>query len=369
MNPIATILIVIALLALAGVVAYYIIDYLNYKKQNASDMTTVNNALNQEGQDRLGNLAYVVNQVNTVNDDIYNTITSNIQYTNSNVSVQAQNTNSLISNLNSIFNLTSADGKNTYSLLNLPGSATPNLNLINKVTATMGITANNLTPANSAQFCNASGSCIQFPDSSGNTYLTNLTNGGQVVLDGPVRVNSNMAIGTGASAPNMGVDTNNSLILNAKRVGLGSTAPVATLDVLQGLNGDDMLHLTKSGATSPAILVDSEGNIKVNQSIQLIPPTTSSSSSSTAITLMPTKPTSPPTSGITINPSTDGNSLEINTPAGGGLTINGNLSVSGNIKTHGTITSDNNVIINNPGILTVGGLSGTINGKAIQTAQ
>jgi hypothetical protein len=345
-----------------------------YKTQTATIITNTNNSVTQESQDRLGNLSYVVNQVNTVNDDIYNTITSNIVYTNSNVSVQQQNQQNLISGLNNAFTFTTGGTSGTtgtqISLLNLPGSATPNMNLLKHINATMGITANNLSQTNPSIFCSGTdgNNCIRFPDSNGNTYLTSLTPTGQVVLDGSVRVNSNMTFGSGASAPSFGMsgDSKNSLIMNANRVGLGITNPSYTFDI-QGNSSDGILRLAvppTSANAGAALLVDVGGNLIVNQSIQLKPATNGSSST---LTLSPAAPTGS-ASGITIYPSVDGKTLSVSTPTGGGLNVTGDLKVTGNLTTNGTITSGGNLAVKGSSILTVEGLSGTINGKAITTA-
>uniref|UniRef100_A0A6C0KTN6 Uncharacterized protein n=1 Tax=viral metagenome TaxID=1070528 RepID=A0A6C0KTN6_9ZZZZ len=373
MDGIAIIFILLLILALCGVVVYFMYDYINYKAQTSTNITNVNNSLTQESQDRIGNLAYVVGEVNNVNDDIYTTMSSNINYTNSNVTVTQNTQNSLINSLNSAFSFTSSGTSGTtagttISLLNLPGYTTPNMTLLNHVNTSMGLTANQLTPANSTQFCGPPGSglnggtnCIKFPDSNGNTYLTPLSTSGKVVLDGSVVVNSNMTIGSAIgtlAAPTVGIssDGQNSLLFNANRVGLGITNPAYNFDVQGNSTSTGLLRLTPASsaaaAGSPAILVDATGNLIINQSIQL---KSSATGNPTAITISPNAPAagSAAATGITINPSTDGKSLTITAP--GAVNVAGDFHVGGNFSV-GSAAS---------GTTPATTATGTINGKTI----
>lgn len=375
MDSLSIIVMLLALIALAGVVIYFIRDYLAYKDKTAGDIQSTNNTINQEEQDRLANLAYVVGQVNTVNDDIYNTMTSNISYTNSNVSLQTARTNSIVGNLGNIVTFDSAAAGTgaatagatgaatgalsgsapSVGLFDLPGSATPNINLIKHMTATMGLTANDLAKDKQVQFCSRANPahCINFPDASGNTFITNLDPNGKVVLDGPVQLNSNvMSIG-GANGPQLGVssDSLNSLLLKSRRVGLGSTNPAATFHITQGNVADPMLQISANNAASTALLVDASGNLIINQAIQL----KAGSATSPSITLQPATPASGTNTGggVIISPTSDGTGLQVN----GNMTVTGNLTVNGQSTLTGNVAATNN--------LTIGG-TGFVGTKTIQ---
>lgn len=356
MDGLSILIIILVILALSAVVFYFVYDYIDYKNKISDEINTANTAITAEGKERLGNLAYVVNQVNTVNDDIYGTLTSNIVYTNSNVGIQSKRTDSLINSFSSLMSFsTLGSSSSNISLFDLPGSpASVNVNLLKHVTATMGLTANNLTPANSAQFCSSSG-CISFPDASGNTFLGPLTTGGQVVLDGSIRVNSNMTFGSGTGAPSLSTANQNAFAFNSKYVGIGTTNPQYTLDLL-GKSGDNLLKLNSTdtpAGTSPALLVNANGDLIVSQSIQLKPTT----AGATAISVFGSSTVPSGAAGIVINPSVSGKSLEIK--ADDGVVIKGNLRVDGSFTANGQATFNSNVTILNPSNLTVS----TINGK------
>lgn len=351
MDGLSILIILLVILALAGVVFYFVYDYLDYKNKTSTDINTANSAITAEGKERLGNLAYVVNQVNTVNDDIYGTLTSNIVFTNSNVSVQSQKTDKLVNSFSSIMSFgTLGSGGSNISLFDLPGSpGNININLLKKVTATMGLTANNLTPGAPAEFCSATG-CVKFPDSSGNTFLGPLTNGGQVVLDGAVRVNSNVTFG-GVGSPSFGAANQNSFAFNSKYVGIGNTNPAYTLDVL-GKSGDNLLKATSTdtpAGTSPALLVNANGDLIVSQSIQIKPTT----AGATAISIYGSADKVPPNimdrmNTVVIAPDALTGSLNIDVPGGiniysnrtkfyGNVDVEGSLSVRDDARIRGNL--------------------------------
>lgn len=340
MDGLSILIILLVILALAGVVFYFVYDYLDYKNKTSTDINTANTAITAEGKERLGNLAYVVNQVNTVNDDIYGTLTSNIVFTNSNVSVQSKKTDDLINSFSKVMTFNTIGSTPSISLFDLPGTpGNINMNLLKHVTATMGLTASNLTPGAPAEFCSATG-CVKFPDSSGNTFLGPLTTGGQVVLDGAVRVNNGVTFG-GTGAPALTTANQNSFTLNSKYVGIGNTNPAYTLDVL-GKTGDNLLKATSTdtpAGTSPALLVNANGDLIVSQSIQIKPTT----AGATAISVFGSSTVPTGTTGIVINPTASGKGLEIK--AEDGVTIKGHLKVDGNLTTNGLVNFNSNVNI------------------------
>lgn len=355
MDGLSILIIFLVILALAGVVFYFIYDYLDYKNKTSTDINTANSAITSEGKERLGNLAYVVNQVNTVNDDIYGTLSSNIVFTNSNVNIQSKKTDSLVNSFSSIMSFNNLVSPNNINIFDLPGSpANININLLKRVTATMGLTASNLTPANSAEFCSSS-ACIKFPDANGNTFLTPLTKDGKVVLDGSIRVNNDMTFGGATGSPSISAVNQNAFGFNSKYVGIGNTNPQYTLDVL-GKTGDNLMRLNSTDTitgNSPALLVNASGDLIVSQSIQLKP----TASGATAISVFGSSTVPTGTSGIVINPTVSGKGLEIKADD---VTIKGNLKIDGNLTTTGLVTFNSNVNIAPTYNLTVP----TINGRA-----
>jgi hypothetical protein len=278
MNVLAIVLMIIAFVCLGGVVIYFINDYMKYKGTVSKEITDTNKSLDGEKNDRLSNLKYVVDQVNVVNDDIYNTMTNNIVATSSNVVIQKHTTDGIISGLGKFLNFNeSTDPKSpSLNLLNLPGSATPNVSLMQHITATMGLTASQLhTGKNNVSFCSDDNRCISFPDTNGNTFITSLDPNGNVVLDTTVQVNSNIAfmnndiagIGGRISA------LNNNLILNSSsgNIGVGSslTAPSAALHI-QSQGSGNGFKVSLAGSAGDALLIDASGNMNVYKPIQIM---------------------------------------------------------------------------------------------------
>jgi len=191
------ILVILLVLAIVGVVAYFVYVYIKDKEKTDKSINDTIGMVNSEQADRVSNIKYVVDEVNNVNSAIYTSwSTSN---TAIKTSIAAQNSNmtlmnSNITNINNewtgfgkILNVTNSCNA-VMQLQNLPGVAPGgvNINLLGKVVANMGLTGSNLTIANSATFCGADPSlCLKFPDNSGNTYLTKLTAGGSIILDAP----------------------------------------------------------------------------------------------------------------------------------------------------------------------------------------
>jgi hypothetical protein len=165
----------ILIFVLGVVLAYFIIDYMNYKKTSGQNLTT-------EQTDRQTSLQSVVDQVNSTNSNIYTNINN----------VNTNQTN-LLSGLNNLFNLSSnipLSSSNTgpVSLLNFPGTGNVNMNLYQHVNATAGMTATGLTSTNNVQLCSASGRCTQLPNSNGDLYFTPMasTSRSSIIMDAPM---------------------------------------------------------------------------------------------------------------------------------------------------------------------------------------
>jgi hypothetical protein len=196
MEDFATVIILLCLVALAGVVIYFIIDYMKRNKEvdadidkAEADVSAAKSAVNTEKLDRMSNLKYVVDQVNTVNTDIYTDVTSNTSSINTIQSTQ----NSLLTGLGSFLSFSSngslASSGSSMSILNLPGAANVDVNLMQRVNATMGLRATDLSPTKPVQFCAASdpSRCIKIPAANGDLYLTPMSSAqtSAIVMDAP----------------------------------------------------------------------------------------------------------------------------------------------------------------------------------------
>jgi hypothetical protein len=224
-----------------------------------------------EKSDRLSNIKYVVDEVNSVNKDIYTTLSTSNQTINTSLSSLSTQHNTLKSDLNTYkadFNTYKADlntgfGKwinlssntATIKLTELPGAQPGgvDIKLLGNVIATMGMTAVNLTPAKPFKLCNGegntTGNCMKFPDADGNTYLTSLTNGGKIVLDAPTKVNNSLDVSGMVRTSNM-----ISLCENAGQncVNISAVKPSGAATQLNFGNDVELMYKGK------AIIVDAE---------------------------------------------------------------------------------------------------------------
>jgi len=196
------ILIILLVLAIIGVVAYFVYAFIQNKEETDKDIKDTIGMVHSEQADRVSNIKYVVDEVNNVNSAIYTawstsnaalqsslngqqshigTINSNIMTINSNVSF----INSEWTGFGSIIGFSNSSG--ALKIQDLPG-VTPggvNINLLGNVVATMGLNGSNLTNF-PVTLCGADPSrCIKFPDKvSGDTYLTTLdSTRGKIKLD------------------------------------------------------------------------------------------------------------------------------------------------------------------------------------------
>jgi hypothetical protein len=255
------IVIVVLFVIVAGVLAYVAQDYFKYKEAVSTDLNTVNDALTNESGERVSSVKKVVDQINTVNTDIYNTFSSNVASSKvttdglkSSVTSVMDNQNMLVGNINKYLIFSSNTSvlsagnarEGQISIMNIPGSVTPDLRLITRVSAVGGMTINNLSSNIPMEMCSATNPsrCMRFPDKDGNTYLTsfasdkNIVMGANADFQGKVTFMSGNADGYTqyASIYGTGNDMTISSVGNvifdtSKSIGIGTTLPSALLDV------------------------------------------------------------------------------------------------------------------------------------------
>lgn len=246
---------------LGAVLAYFIIDYMNFKKTAGQNLTT-------EQTDRETSLQAVVNQVNGTNSNIYTNI-NNVNTT------QTQ----LLSGLNKLFNLSSniplSSNTGPVSLLNFPGTGNVNMNLYQHVNATSGMTATGLTSTNSVQLCSASGRCTQLPNSNGDLYFTPMasTSKSSIIMDAPMTtVTGTLSVagtqlGNNPTGSGFLLQSNSNIVIQS-----GSSNGIAVTPVgvqIIGANNATIATITPTGSnilinTSNMIL---SGNLNVQGTI------------------------------------------------------------------------------------------------------
>jgi hypothetical protein len=278
MNTIAFIIILLMIIAIIVAIYHYISDYLNYKTTVNTGLSVTQSAINSEKTDRVANLKYIVDQQNTVNSQIYNTVNSNIQSQSMfEAEIQASQSN-IISGLNTVFKFSDSNN-NIIPIDNVPGSAQPNLTLLNNVTAAMDLTANNMNIYGPVEMCSANDptKCSRFPDQNGNVYLTDGGNG-NIVLDatkGTIVNNSmnlNGQLNIHSQSGNPGATLNpstNGINIQTAQLGVGdftNIQPNATLHVNTIPNNanhsPNVFQLTRNNGQQ-ILTVDNNGSIKI----------------------------------------------------------------------------------------------------------
>ena len=279
MDLAALIFMTLCILAIVGVIVYFAIDYSKYKQTVTTDLATEGGKLTDEKVDRMSNVKFVVDQVNGVNNDIYTQVTSNQSQLQTVQSAQTQMLDGLSSFMTFSSNVgggsSNATGSTSMALLNLPGTGNIDVNLIKHVTATMGLTANDLSSTSSVKFCSQLDPtrCIQIPDQNGNLYLTSMTNTptSSIIMD-----TSNISIGgnTGSYIAN---NANGLAVIgsNGVQIGASMSATSATLgDAIvvdptgaihfNAANGTSIGQISKDATTNSLILQSSNIIIKGN---------------------------------------------------------------------------------------------------------
>jgi hypothetical protein len=278
MGTVAFIIILTAIIAIAGVIVYFIRDYVQYKTQVNTQFSVTQSQVNAEKTDRVANLKYVVDQINNVNDSISSTINTSADSQTQLAQQLDKSQGNYLAGLNSIFGFSDFTG-DPLTISDLPGSARPNLNLLTSVNATMGLTAKDLQPGgNTVKLCSKTdpNKCIQFPDQNGNTYLTDMGNGG-VILDGQNGttikngvnltggLNLNAQLGSGSTPSGTINPGPNQIVLQSAKVGVGNFIngpPNATLHVQSQNASDSALQLTSANGQT-LTKVDSDGTILI----------------------------------------------------------------------------------------------------------
>lgn len=223
MNPIGVLLLMIVIGAATGVVLYLITDITNYKKKVSDELEKQKMIATDVQETSIANLKYVVDQVNTVNDDIYNTYTSNVNPMQSSLS-------------------------NMQQSIHMTGS---NITLLQNVVATMGLTAKDIdVNKNQVNFCGAganSGRCIKFPGPTGDVEIRAFDASKSVLLGSPVNMQfggmSSNAIGVGDAM------TSYAHLSNAYLTVKASSAPKKNLITVD--KGDErVMEINSSGLTT-----------------------------------------------------------------------------------------------------------------------
>lgn len=330
MDALAVVVMLLALLALAGVVTFFLWDYFKHKDDNDKNFQEAASRIEAEKEDRLSNLKFVVDQVNDVNTDIYMTMSSNLSNVDTATSRVEKVQTDMLSGIDKFLRFNSnvsISESPQVSLMNLPGTSTPDVQLIQHVTAVMGITATDLAPKNAVEFCNKNKTkCIRFPDNNGDTYITSLDNNKNVVVDAPLRVHGDLKMMSTVSGTTTSVEqatlsaVQNGVVLQTGKVGIGSSGfsnPSASLHI-QSVQGQDAFKV--SANASDAILVKADGELVTTKPISM---RTNASDLSSVAT-------------FSIADSTGNPSAKVLKIKASRVEVDGDFSVAGNLEVTGS---------------------------------
>ena len=237
-------------------------------------LSATSQQINDEQVNRLSNIKYVVDQVNSVNSDIakqfassnavmlksigneqrkintnialqqnnYKTLTNSIGRIQSNIIGNSSNIdkiNYMVAGFGNYITYGQPSGTNSYNLMNLPSSPPANMNLMTQVNLLMGMTARNLSPSGSSNinFCYGpdSRTCTSFPNAAGDTVISAARTDedgfqkgriNSIRLNGPT-VTNNLTVQSirifdnvddALSCATLSADNNGNLIVNNKKL-------------------------------------------------------------------------------------------------------------------------------------------------------
>lgn len=125
------------MLAVVGILSYLVWDYLQFKKDISENVTTSTRTSMNEKSERLSNIKYVVDQVNSVNTDVYNTVASNMVVVTNNTLDLADQTSNIAKNVQNAIDF--RVNNTNISLTSQQRNVKPDINFTTKVSSTNGI--------------------------------------------------------------------------------------------------------------------------------------------------------------------------------------------------------------------------------------
>lgn len=260
---------VLALIAIVAASIYFYNEMKDHKSTNNSDFEKINKNIEEEEKTRLGNIKYVVNEVNRINKDMDTEYMAEIKQ---------------LKDIDTGFGKLIMTGSDT-SPTEIRVTADPQqINLMKHVSMVGGMsikdlqgTASTTLPAKQFKACGTGTGvdkkCIEFPNSEGDTYLTGLNGENSSVVSGSLFKANIGAHITGI----LKTDTINNL----------STASNLTIENVNGRNviiksGDNKIEVTNAGININTI---SNDNTKITINSQTLTPITLTTSSVVATDL------------------------------------------------------------------------------------
>lgn len=292
MESAAGFIVVVLILLILGAGGYFVYDYVKYKGTLEDQLATVQKnvqsnqtALVDEQKKRLGNMKYVVDQINTTNEDIYNTFTSNVTDTRSATTQLNEQQAKILSGIGSMMKFTTGVGAaaSNVDFLSLPGAPTANMELLRRVSTVNGMNFNELRSDSTVKFCGqalngAAARCIELPRADGKTVFRNIIDNKEIVMDGNVEFSSNVSflsengaslIGTSSTRPlsirsNKFVQIGNQLNIGDSAPAIAETTPSSYMSIrTEPAVTKDALQISTPTA-SKVLKVDANGHLVFN---------------------------------------------------------------------------------------------------------
>lgn len=212
------VLVILAIIAIVGACIYFYVDMKDHKATNTTDFEKVAKNIEEEEKTRLGNIKYVVDQVNTTNEAM------DAEYTAKLTALEKNDTG-----FGTLIGVETSTG-GTIALKDVTAIDTSKIKLMKDVSVIGNMSIKDLQstvssgkPVKTFQACGiGSGApCIQFPNSEGHTYLTGLATDKHVVSGSLFKATAglqtntinnldtaNLSISTGTSGNNITLSQN-----------------------------------------------------------------------------------------------------------------------------------------------------------------
>jgi uncharacterized protein YxeA len=260
----------IAIIAVIGAGIYFYMDMKDHKATNTNEFEHVNKNIEEEQKTRLGNIKYVVDQVNTTNEEMDTEYTARFE----DLEKSATGFGKLI--------------KTTNGTKDVADVADPqSIDLMKRVSVVGGMTIKDLQSGTKFSACgtgaNAS-SCIEFPNQTGDTVLKGITGASSsVVSASPFKAESGATVSGFLNVSNIKNISGNDLVISS---GTNNTIT---------LNKDAGSIIIKSGNNTVGV---------GTSSIDITVPATTTSASGVSTTTYPIKINNVSLKGISLSTDT-----------------------------------------------------------------
>lgn len=184
------IFLVLIIIAIVAVSVYFFVDFSKHKDENITDFNKVRSDIVVEQETRASNLASIVQQVNDVNMRMDADHKASIKGVDDNVKDITDKYNSFETGFGYIIQTTDKTTGSAVPLTAAIESTPVDLQLMKHVSVVSGMTIKDLDNDKRMKACGTGTNatrCIEFPNDTGDTYLTSLVEDGSIVAAAPLK--------------------------------------------------------------------------------------------------------------------------------------------------------------------------------------